>query len=195
MSDHMNPDEPEEEQEKPSTMRSILSWVGVIAVALACAGLIRAFVIEPFVVPTESMSDTIEVGDRVLGEKVTDASRDPQQGDIVTFTDPRDSDTTLVKRVIAVGGQTVDLRDGVVYVDGEALDEPYTDGQETYPLDTTLEGVTIEYPYTVPEGYIWVMGDNRTHSLDSRYFGPVSVDSVTSHVICIYWPLDRIGAL
>jgi signal peptidase I len=103
-------------------------------------------------------------------------------------------DQTLIKRVIAVGGDQVDLIDGAVYVNGEKLDEPYTDGKPSMPLDPAY-GVDISYPYTVPEGYLWVMGDNRTNSADSRYFGAVPVTSVSGHANIIYWPLDHIGAL
>jgi signal peptidase I len=190
--DVAQPEEPD--QKGPSGMRNVLSWVAVIGCAIGAAFLIRTFVMEPFVIPSESMETTIDVGDRVLGEKISYLTRDPEQGEIVTFTDPRDSSTTLIKRVIATEGQTVDLRDGVVYVDGEPLDEPYVGDQESYPLET-MDGVTISYPYTVPDGCIWVMGDNREHSLDSRYFGAILTDSVTSHVIWIYWPLDHMGSL
>ena len=96
----------------------------------------------------------------------------------------------LIKRVIATGGQTVDLRDGVVYVDGVPLDEPYTQGKPSNDLNS---GIT--YPYTVPEGHVWVMGDNRTNSADSRAFGAIPLESVTGHAVLRYWPLDRIGTL
>ena len=96
--------------------------------------------------------------------------------------------------VIAVGGQTVDLRDGRVYVDGVLQDEPYTRGEPSYPL-TPYYGLTIDYPYTVPEGGLWVMGDNRTNSADSRAFGAIPLESVTGHAVLRYWPLDRIGTL
>ena len=98
----------------------------------------------------------------------------------------------LIKRVIAVGGQTVDLRDGAVYVDGEKLDEPYTEGKQSKPLSNS-NGIT--YPYKVPEGEIWVMGDNRTNSLDSRVFGSVPVENVTGHAFWRYWPLSSFGSL
>ena len=93
-----------------------------------------------------------------------------------------------------MGGQTVDLIEGVVYVDGVALDEPYTQGEPTAPLKTA-SGVDILYPYTVPEGEIWVMGDNRMNSADSRYFGSIDEESVSGRAVAIYWPLDHIGVL
>lgn len=124
----------------------------------------------------------------------TAATRAP--GDIVTFQDPdpEQGGRILIKRVIAVGGQTVDLRDGRVYVDDVLQDEPYTRGEPSYPL-TPYYGLTIEYPYTVPEGGLWVMGDNRTNSQDSRYFGAIKESSVTGKAIFIYWPLTDVGPL
>ena len=130
----------------------------------------------------------------LLGECVTLHFEDPEQGDIVTFRSPLDGET-LIKRVVAVGGQTIDLVDGEVYVDGERLDEPYTGGKPTYSLSEYVGSAGIEYPYVVPEGTVWVMGDNRTDSRDSRYFGPVDVDDVTSRALFIYWPPSDIGGL
>ena len=170
-----------------------LDWVITIAVGVVLALFLRTYVAEVYLVPSGSMLETIQEGDRLLGEKITYLTSSPQQGDIVTFRDPEDPDTTLIKRVIATGGQTVDLRDGVVYVDGEALDEDeYTLGKPTYALDQHASNLSenISYPYTVPEGYVWVMGDNRTNSLDSRYFGPVSEDTVTSKALFIFWPFS-----
>ncbi len=174
-----------------------VEWVLTIAVGVGIALLVRAFVAEPFLIPSASMVPTIQEGDRVLGEKITYKGSSPQRGDVVTFVDPTDGSTTLIKRVVAVGGQTVDLRDGVVYVDDEALDEPYTHGKPSYPLDryaSTLQG-PIVYPYTVPEGCVWVMGDNRTNSLDSRYFGAVPISSVSSKACVIFWPPDDFATL
>ena len=169
-------------------------FVACLAIALAAGLLIKTFVATPYVVPSGSMRDTILEGDTLLGERVSLYFSDPEPGDIVTFDSPI-SDETLIKRVIAVGGQTVDLVDGSVYVDGERLDEPCTEGRPSYSLTDLPGSAGIEYPYTVPEGCVWVMGDNRTDSKDSRYFGAVSVDDVTSRALFIYWPLDRIGAL
>lgn len=177
--------------------RDILELVILVVAAFGIAFLLRTFVCEPFVIPSASMTDTLEIGDRVFGEKITYLNSDPKAGDIVTFVDPDNSSQILIKRVIATAGQTVELENGRVYVDGTLLDEPYTDGKKSNPLrghSSSLDS-DIEYPYTVPEGYIWVMGDNRTNSQDSRYFGAVPVSSVTSRAMFIYWPLDNFGAI
>ena len=171
--------------------RLLATAVAVVALALA----IRTFVGSPYYVPSGSMLETIQEGDVLFGEKITYYLRDPEPGDVVTFKSPLDGET-LIKRVIATGGQVVDLRDGVVYVDGEALDEDsYTLGKPTASLSDLAGSAGISYPYTVPEGCVWVMGDNRTNSKDSRYFGPVSVDDVTSRAALIYWPLTDFRTL
>ena len=134
-------------------------------------------------------------GDMVFSEKVSYYFRDVEPGDIVTFNDPLSPGRVLIKRVIAVGGQVVDINndDGLVYVDGEPLQEPYTDRLPSYRLDNSIANVT--YPYRVPEGELWVMGDNRTNSQDSRYFGSIDRDTVTGRGALIYWPLDHFGLL
>ena len=173
-----------------------LDVVVTILVALGVALLLRTFVVGVYEVPSGSMLETIQEGDLLLGEKVTLNWESPKAGDVVTFESPREPGTTLVKRVIAVAGQTVDLRDGNVYVDGVQLDESsYTLGKPSYSLSDQAGSAGISYPYTIPDGYIWVMGDNRTNSLDSRYFGPVRVSSVTSKILCIYWPIPDVEAL
>jgi signal peptidase I len=143
------------------------------------------------------MQPTIEINDRVFAEKVSYHFSSVRPGDIVTFSDPEPGyqDRVLIKRVIATGGQTIDLQDGKVLVDGQILDEPYTHGKESAPLPMQLPGVTLKFPYTVPEGEIWVMGDNRTNSADSRYFGPIDETSVLGHAVLRIWPLDRFGLL
>lgn len=177
--------------------RGLLEIVVLVVVALAAAFLLRTFVAEPFIIPSGSMEDTLKVGDRLVGEKLTYRTSEPQVGDIVTFTDPEDGSLTLIKRVVATAGQTVELVDGVVYVDGEALDEPYTDGKPSNPLPTHSSqlGSGVSYPYVVPQGCIWVMGDNRTNSQDSRYFGAIPVSSVTSKALFVFWPLEDAGTI
>lgn len=171
--------------------RQILEFVITLAAALVLALALRTWVIEPFVVPTGSMLPTIQLSDQVLANKFIYRFEDPKPGDIVVFDDPMGEVPTLIKRVIAVGGQTVDLRDGKVVVDGKALDEPYTHGQPSDPL----KGSDVTFPLTVPKGYIWVMGDNRTKSKDSRWFGPIPLKMVRGKAFFTYLPLDRIGPL
>ena len=127
------------EQKQGSTMRGWISvFVMVALVALATIAL-RTFVFVPYEIPSGSMEETIMTGDMVFSEKVSYYLRAPQRGDIVTFDDPEVAGRTLIKRVIATGGQTVDLVDGKVVVDGVALDEPYTLGKESRPLAHTAE--------------------------------------------------------
>ena len=182
---------------KSSLLRGLLEWVAVFVIALAVFWVVRLFVVEPFTVPTGSMEPTIQIGDNVLGQKVSlRLGQEVHAGDIVVFRNPdatSDHDI-LVKRVIATGGQKVDLRNGKVYVDGKALEEPYAAGK-SYPLDMQAPGVAVSFPYTVPEGLVWLMGDNRENSADSRYFGAVPTDNLIAVVFFRYWPLDRIGTL
>ena len=175
-------------------LREMIEIAIVIVVAAIITLLVRTFVINQYEIPTGSMEPTIEVGDRLFAEKLSYYFAEPTPGDIVTFNDPIEGGRVLIKRCIATSGQTVDLRDGSVYVDGVKLDEPYTHGKPSKPLDT-MRGVFIEYPYTIPIGSIWVMGDNRTNSLDSRYFGPVSADELIGRALFRSLPLDRFGAI
>lgn len=177
--------------------RTIVEWLVVFAIALGFFFLVRTFVIAPYTVPTGSMEPTIQIGDNLFAQKVTlRLGMGVQAGDIVVFDNPDASSDhgTLVKRVIATAGQTVDLRDGTVYVDGAALDEPYAQGS-SYPLPTQAPGVAVSFPFTVPAGHVWVMGDNRENSADSRYFGAVPTENLVGVALFRYWPLDRIGTL
>ena len=174
----------------PKKKSSWLSFFAMLALVVLISFGLRTFVFQPFEIPSGSMEETIVPGDMVFSEKVSYYFRVPEQGDIVTFEDPTTKGRTLIKRCIAVGGQTVDLRDGVVYVDDQPLSEEYTNGKPSYPLRSE-----VTYPYTVPSGYIWVMGDNRTSSQDSRYFGAVPVSSVSGRAFFTYWPLSSIGLL
>ncbi len=172
-----------------------LQWVLVFVIAIGASLLIRRYVVEFYEVPSGSMLQTIQQGDHLIGEKVSLWTNEPQVGQIVTFNDIKGTGDTLIKRIIAGPGQTVDIKDNAVWVDGKKLDEPYTSGTPTLPLSDTWVAGGISYPLTVPEGQVWVMGDNRTDSLDSRYFGPIPISSITSETVWIYWPLNRWGAL
>lgn len=181
-------------ERRPGVIRRFINFVICVAVVLAAAWGIRSFVVEPFEVPSASMETTIMTGDRLFAEKVTYHFSDPQPGDIVVFSDPQVPNRVLVKRVIATEGQTVNLVNGSVYVDGTKLSEPYTQG-DSYPLTKTLSSANVSFPYTVPAGEVWVMGDNRENSSDSRYFGAIDSDSIFGKALVVYWPLNRIGLL
>ncbi len=174
------------------TQPSFLRWLGelvlMVVLAFALATGIRTFVVQPYVIPTGSMIPTIGIGERVLANKFIYRFDSPKQGDIVVFDDPTKTVPTLIKRVIAVGGQTVDIHDGAVYVDGKKLDEPYTYGKPSEPGDVML-------PVTIPEGQVWLMGDNRTNSHDSRWFGPQPVSVIHGKAFVRYWPLNRFAGL
>ena len=184
-----------DEDKAQSPARSLFDVVATVVIAVLAAFLLRTFVIGVYVVPTGSMLDTIQEGDMLVGEKVTLRWDAPSVGDVVTFDSPLEPGTVLIKRVVACEGQVIDLRDGVLYVDGVAQDEPYTEGKPTESLSSLQGSAQIQYPYTVPDGCVFCMGDNRTNSLDSRYFGPVSVDAVSSKGLFIYWPLTDVGPL
>lgn len=179
----------DEDDEKPVSFGRWLSeLLLMVAIAFVLATGIRTFIVQPYVVPTGSMIPTIELQDRVIANKFIYRFREPVPGEIVVLDDPTGSVQTLIKRVIATEGQTVDFVDGQVVVDGIVLDEPYTHGLPT-------QAMTLEMPYTVPEDSVWLMGDNRTNSADSRVFGAVSLSEIRGEAIFTYWPIDRIGAL
>lgn len=178
-------------RQRPSILRSVINFVIFLAIVAGLSVLLRTFVFESYEIPSGSMEQTILVGDMVFSEKVSYHFHDPQPGDIVTFHDPEVPGRTLIKRCIAVGGQTVEVDDsGVLRIDGVAQSEPYTSGLPSYPLPST-----ITYPYTVPQGSIWVMGDNRTNSQDSRFFGAIPISSITGRAALIYWPLNQFKVL
>ncbi|MDR1083130.1 MAG: signal peptidase I [Coriobacteriales bacterium] len=179
-------------------LREIIEVLIIIVAAVIITTLLRTFVIDQYEIPTGSMEPTIAVGDRLFAEKVSYHFAEPSQGDIVTFHDPmltkRAEGRVLIKRCIATEGQVVDLVDGKVVVDGVVLDEPYTHGKESVPLNP-MPGVEIEYPYTIPKDTVWMMGDNRTDSSDSRYFGPIPEDELIGKALFRIWPFDRFGAI
>ncbi len=175
----------------PTTTREDISfgrWLGelllLVAIAFVLAMGIRTFVVQPYIIPTGSMIPTIEIGERVLALKFIYRLEDPQPGDIVVLDDPTGTVPNIIKRVIAVEGQTVDVNDGSVYVDGVALEEPYTYGAVTQPGDVPL-------PLEVPEDHVWVMGDNRENSYDSRWFGPQPLSALKGKAVYRMWPPSR----
>ena len=176
--------------ERPKA-RGFVEFLLLIVGVLVVVWLLHAFVFQPYRIPSGSMENPIMTDDMVLAEKVSYHFENPAPGDIVVFDDVEIPGRHLIKRCIAVGGQTVELIDGKVVVDGVVLSEPYTNGRPSNPLNSKV----VTYPYKVPEGYIWVMGDNRTNSQDSRYFGAISLESVTGRGMFVYWPISNVGFL
>lgn len=170
---------------------SFLRWLGelvvLVGVAFLMAAAIKTWVVQPFYVPSGSMETTIEINDRVLVNKFIYRFRPVQPGDIVVFDNPQKG-PELIKRVIAVEGQTVDIRGGIVYVDGVAREEPYIQPQNR-------DAYTLPRPLRLPKGTFWAMGDNRANSGDSRVFGPQSLDAIDGKAFFTYWPVDRVATL
>lgn len=184
-------DEPAGQQE-PQLKSKLVDWGITLGVPIVLALFVHAFVLEAFIVPTGSMLNTIQLDDRVWAEKVSYRFASPKPGEVILFNSPTEEGVTLLKRVIATEGQEVDLVDGKVVVDGTPLDEPYVEGKPSYPLDHHAPNIEpISYPYVVPKGHVWLMGDNRTNSLDSRYYGAIPTSSVIGRAFCTYWPLDH----
>jgi len=171
----------------PFSWRAILEIVQALALAVVISVVLNLFVVQVTEVRQRSMELTLEQNDRVLVSKLDYRFGTPQRGDIVVFNPPTDSTIPYVKRVIAVGGDAIDLRDGKVYVNGKLIEYAATRGQPTTP-----QAATIRFPFTVPEGAIFVLGDNRQSSSDSRTFGSVPVGNIIGKVILRFWPFDRL---
>ncbi len=195
---------PADQEERRSFLRELPI---LFIVALAVAIVLKTFVVQAFFIPSSSMEPTLEPGDRVLVQKVMYG---PDRGDVIVFSDPqgrpgpdrgivggfvhwlsstlgieRPEHEDFIKRVIGLPGETVELRDGRLFVDGVRIREPYLKGA----VDTRDYG-----PVRVPEGAIFVLGDNRLNSNDSRFgLGFVPVDKVVGRAFAIVWPPSRVG--
>lgn len=179
---------PPGKNEPPTFGRYLLDVATVVLVAFLIMTAVKTWVLQPFEIPSGSMEETLQVSDRILVDKITFRVREPRAGDVVTFPAPDGSPREFIKRVIAVGGQTVDVRDGAVFVNGRKLSEPYVNKRykDTYNADG---------PVKVAIGTVFVMGDNRTDSQDSRVFGPQQLNHVSGRAFAIYWPLARVRGL
>ncbi len=174
----------------PSRRRVLAGWAIALALALLLAFGIRTFVFQAFWIPSTSMAPTLGVYDRILVLKAFFNWRQLREGDIVVFTHPpRDhcgpAGTDLVKRVIALPGQTIYSAGGILYVDGERLREPYLPPHD--PLGPAIPGATSRDPFHVPRGEFYVMGDNRAISCDSRFWGPIKGSSIVGRVVMLLW--------
>jgi len=163
-------------------------WVKSIGVAVLLALGIRTAVVEAFVIPSGSMEPTLQVGDRVLGNKFWFWFAAPHRKDIVIFAPPPNAQLAagaLIKRVVAVEGDVVEVRNSRVFVNGQSVVEPYLKEQPQYLLP----------PTPVPPGMLFVLGDNRNASYDSHVWGFVPRSSLRAKAFARYWPLNRIGLL
>jgi len=170
--------------------RRMLEWPFLIVFALLAAFVIRTFAVQTFYIPSASMHETLVEGDRVLVNKVGYRLHDVHRGDVVVFRRPANfpvDEEDLIKRVVGLPGETVEARDRRIYVDGRALTEPYVE-----PL---CRGTEAFKPVRVPAEHLWVMGDNRCDSSDSRVFGPIGTDLVVGRAFVLAWPPDRLAWL
>jgi len=182
---------------------------GLLLTALAIAVVIKTFLLQPFWIPSESMLPTIEVNDRVMVNKLAYQWGEPQRGDVVVFRDPREEEVEesipeavirsvleavgirtrgredLIKRVIGLPGETVEVRNNQIVVNGSPLDEPYL--PEVFMPD--------EPPITLGPTEVFVMGDNRNASFDSRRFGPIPLDDLIGEAFVTIWPISNFGGL
>ena len=202
----------EQSDDDESSLSFIYELPILILVALVVAVVITTFLIQIFFIPSASMVPTLVIDDFFLVNKLSYTFGEPEAGDVVVFDSPFSSDTVdddsivekvtrnvaealglrtadaadLIKRIVAVGGDTVEIVDNQVLVNGIAMDEPYRQPGSTMPdMD----------PTEIPDGHIWVMGDNRNKSQDSRRFGAVPVEDVIGRAFVIVWPFDRWGGL
>lgn len=187
----VDPGTPAEPEPAPNTARSVIEWVVVIGGALLIALVIRTFLLAAFYIPSPSMVPTLGVGDRVLVNKLSYDLHDVHRGDVVVFErPPAESDTRikdLIKRVIGLPGEQLEGKDGKVWVNGQPLTEPY--------VNPDCGGTDQFGPITVPDGDVFVMGDNRCDSSDSRVFGPIDQDLIVGRAFVRVWPVTHLGFL
>ena len=195
-----------------STRGSLIELVMIVAVALGLALGIQAFLVKPFRIPSESMVPTLEIGQRVLVDRVSYRFGDPERGDVVVFKPPAGAetntcgvqapadsvcpkptdgeyDTNFIKRVVGVPGDRLKVIDGSVYIDGKRQEEDFA------RLDSECPICNLPVEITIPEDTYFMMGDNRGESADSREWGPVPKDQIVGQAFMTYWPPGRIGFL
>jgi signal peptidase I len=187
---------------KEKIRSEIREWTESIIIALILALVIRTFIVQAFKIPSGSMIPTFEIGDRIFVNKfiygaripLTDirlpALRQPQRGDIIVFVSPETPKKDFVKRLIALEGEMVEIKDGNIYINGEQLEGPVSIRSNYYYNrgDYGKEGEAA----AVPKGHYFALGDNSANSRDSRYWGFVSKKNVIGKAILVYWPLSRI---
>ena len=173
-----------------SVARNVLEWLTILGGALVVALLVTRFLVQAFFIPSLSMYPALDNGDRVLVNKLSYRLHEIRRGDLIVFERPADEGPSqvkdLIKRVVGLGGERIEARDGRVMIDGKPLPEPY--------LPPGVQTTNLE-PLVVPDGHVFVMGDNRDDSRDSRFFGPLPEDLVIGRAFVKVWPLDDLELL
>lgn len=178
---NMNEEDGNKENHSDENNKSeTLEWIKALAIAVIIAFVIRFFLFAPIVVDGESMLPTLYDSERLIVNKIVYTVGEPKRGDIIVFHATDDKD--WIKRVIGEPGDTVELRDGVLYVNNEIFNEPYVRDQ--------IQG-SADFYTEVPEDSIFVMGDNRLNSRDSRNIGPIPLESVVGRADIVFWPLNE----
>jgi signal peptidase I len=180
-------------------LKWLVEWLAVVVLALVLAFGVREYAVQLFYIPSGSMLPTLQIGDRILVDKLAYRFEPIRRGDVVVFSRPplEQADyQDLVKRVVGLPGETLSLAGGHVYVDGRLLEEPWLPA----PLPPTTPSpvgaaFSLAHPFTVPAGEYFVMGDNRTDSEDSRFFGPIPRDLIVGKMAFVVWPVDDDGWL
>ena len=181
------------ESRPPKRGGGIIEFVVILAVAFGLVfGFVRPFVVEAFVIPSASMEPTLHgctgcINDRVLVNKFIYRFKKPERGDIIVFKSVTNPNDNLIKRVVGLPGDTIQVKNDVLYVNGERRKEPYINKDPGFQPPFG--------PVTVPKDHYFMMGDNRGNSEDSRYFGPLPAKNIEGEAFMRFWPLDRIGWL
>ncbi|MBJ7397515.1 MAG: signal peptidase I [Ilumatobacteraceae bacterium] len=177
--------------------RLLVEWVGVIGIALVIAIVVRMFLLQQFYISGPSMETTMFTNNRVLVNKLAYQIGDVKRGDVVVFdrATVNGNDVVhddLIKRVIALGGETISIKSCVVYINGTVLPEPYLPARDTEMTDPQDRCSTVDIVDTViPQGEFFLMGDNRPQSYDSRMFGPITREMIVGRAFVIIWPVTQ----
>lgn len=208
MEDYKNvvSDKPAQPQvvQKPYKAKHIVrEYAESIIIAILLAMVIRTFIVQAFKIPSGSMEDTLAIGDHLLVNKFIYGSkipftetrlltiRDPRQGDVIVFEYPEDPSKDFIKRVVGTPGDTVEVKDKRVYVNGKLYDSPYEVHKETETIPKEANPRDFKAIVTVPANSYFVMGDNRDRSYDSRFWGFVSKDKIKGLAFIKYWSWDK----
>ena len=179
---------PEKRDRAPRKGGGLLEFLVILLVAFALVfGVVRPFILEAFYIPSVSMNPTLEVGERVFVNKFVYRFSEPERGDIIVFRSTEGGNEDLIKRVVGLPGDNVEVRDGVLFVNGEHREEPYLNKQ--FPDSGSYD------PLTVPPNHLFMMGDNRANSRDSRFFGPIPFENIEGEAFVSFWPPSRVGFL